>query len=112
MAGASDHARYFLEHPPRCIRSFECRPADESNNPNLTPDSLYSSFDLVCPCGNPSFRVLGYNWTNPDSGQSVFIGPIRAHCEECTATELIFDIKDHGYDAELGNGCWSARGGR
>ncbi len=107
---STEHANYFLKHPPRCIRAFLCNRADESGNPNLTPESLYSSFDLECPCGNPAVRVLGYNWTNPDSGQSVFIGPIRTHCENCTATELVFDIRHHGYDAELGNGCWSARG--
>lgn len=103
-------ASYFLETAPRCIRDFDVSKADENNNDNLAPDALYSSFDLSCPCGNSVMNVLGHNWTNPDTGALVFIGPISARCNECSSTRQIFDIQEHGYDAELGNGCWSARG--
>ena len=103
-------AKYFLDTAPRCIRAFEVTKADESKNENITPDALYSSFDLSCPCGNSVMKVLGFNWTNPDSGNSMFIGPISALCDKCSSTHQIFDIQHHGYDAELGNGCWSARG--
>ena len=40
----------------------------------------------------------------------MFIGPISALCDKCSSTHQVFDIQHHGYDAELGNGCWSARG--
>lgn len=103
-------AEYFLNTAPRCIQGFEVTKGDESDNENLTPDALYSSFDLFCTCGNSILNVLGFNWTNPDCGDSVFIGPVSALCDKCSSTHEIFDIKHHGYDAELGNGCWSARG--
>jgi hypothetical protein len=103
-------AKYFLDNAPRCIRAFEVAKADESKNENVTPDSLYSSFDLSCPCGNSVMSILGFRWTNPDSGESLFIGPVSARCNNCSATLEVFDIQNHGYDAELDNGCWSARG--
>ncbi len=103
-------AKYFLENVPRCIRTLDVTKADENKNENITPDSLFSSFDLSCPCGNAAVKILGFNWMNPDSGESVFIGPISARCDKCSSTHEIFDIQHHGYDAELGNGCWSARG--
>jgi len=109
-ADSTAMAKYFLGTTPRCIRAFEVSKADESKNENIAADALYSSFDLCCPCGNPVMKVLGFNWTNPDSGDSVFIGPISTLCDRCTSAHQIFDIQDHGYDAELGNGCWSARG--
>ena len=103
-------AKYFLDTTPRCFRAFEVTKGDESDNENLSPDALYSSFDLSCACGNSILHVLGFNWTNPDSGDTFYIGPVSAQCVKCSSTHVIFDIKHHGYDAELGNGCWCARG--
>lgn len=103
-------AQYFRNTVPRCIRAFEVTKGDESDNENLTPDTLYSSFDLSCPCGNSNLQVLGFHWTNPDTGDSFFVAPISALCSKCLSAREIFDIKHHGYDAELGHGCWAARG--
>jgi hypothetical protein len=62
-------------------------------------------FRVACTCGNESFTILGHP---QDDG--FFASPFSLRCESCQSISDLFDIAVHGFDAEVGNGCYSTRG--
>jgi len=107
-----ESSKYFLENPPRCTDKFSAKPIElkdvvfDGHGEDINP-----VFGLSCECQSAAFKVLGYLWENPDSGETIFVGPLALSCEGCCKVTELFDIKMHGYDAELGHGCYSVRGG-
>ena len=88
--------------PPRCLESFVAAPVVEP------PDGTFNElgyFALACTCGNDSFKVLGH----PQEDE-LFAAPLGLTCTVCDKSAELFDIAAHGYDAELGHGCYSCRG--
>jgi hypothetical protein len=89
---------------PRCIVGFKAVPlADPPESLNAFDDPGY--FAIACNCGGAVFRVFGF-----PQAEGFFACPLSLECISCRKLTEIFDIKSHGYDAELGNGCYSNRG--
>jgi len=62
-------------------------------------------FSIMCKCDANRFRVIGY--AHSDAG---LLCPHQLECRSCGAVEIIFDVREHGYDAEFNNGCYSMIG--
>lgn len=88
--------------PPRCLDSFAVGPVVEP--PAGTFNEL-GYFELACMCGSDSFRVFGHPLED-----ELFAAPLSLTCILCGKSSELFDIAAHGYDAELGHGCYSVRG--
>lgn len=74
-------------------------------------EELNAIFKLQCNCGNPVFTVHGHAWRRDEEKEdAVFVGPIKLECAECSRMETAFDAEQHGYDVELGHGCYSVSG--
>jgi hypothetical protein len=106
----SEMLDFFQQNPPSCLNDFLATPTESKD---LLFDGhgeeLNSFFSIRCKeCSGDSFHVHGFNWTNPDSGETFFIGPVEVVCGSCKSTHILFDISKHGYDAELEHGCCSA----
>jgi hypothetical protein len=90
--------------PPRCLLPFNVTPL-------RTPPAKLEVFDelgffgITCLCGGQSFSVLGY-----PQEEGFFAAPLKLSCASCSSIRTIFDIAEHGYDSELGHGCYSTRG--
>ena len=82
--------------------SFAVAPVEEP--PEGTFNEL-GYFALACVCGSMSFKVLGH-----PQEDGFFAAPFSLICAHCGKSEELFDIATHGYDAELGHGCYSTRG--
>jgi hypothetical protein len=63
-------------------------------------------FHLICPCGSASLRILGH----PNPEIAGLCCPVLAQCAACGCTTPVFDHKEHGYEAELGEECCAMRG--
>ncbi len=102
-----DMKQFIQAHPPRCIAFFSA----EVVSPELD-DSVETSVTcrLTCQCGNALGEVMGHTWRNPDTGIVLFACPLSIRCPSCASVTEIFDIAQHGYDAELGHGAFGARG--
>ncbi len=102
---------YFKNNPPRCLDNFNVKSVEIDNiEYDGHGEEMNPFFQLACQCGSSSLSVLGYWWKNPDNGESFFVGPLSTKCLDCKTENDLFDIKYHGYDAELDHGCYSARG--
>ena len=88
--------------PPRCLMDFRVVPVRE---PPLGTFNDLGYFALACACGSKSFKVLGH-----PQEDGLFAAPLSLTCNLCDKTTELFDIATHGYDAELGHGCYSIRG--
>ena len=89
-------------HPPTCLSPFSAVPIKEDTI--LEEHESFSHFALTCMCGGKEWIVLGY-LPEPE----LFLCPLSLKCTKCAKITEIFDIERHGYDAELGNGCYSRR---
>jgi hypothetical protein len=64
----------------------------------------FAHFDLSCTCGSKVWHILGFM---PEP--KLILCPVVLECDNCNRQAEIFDIQKHGYDAELGHGCYSRR---
>ena len=100
----TDLVRHAWRKPPRCVAAFVVEPLS-------APESAWECWDelallhLGCPCGSRQFRVLGF-----PHAEAGLLCPITLECPACGASALLFDIAEHGYDAELDGSCYSMRG--
>ena len=93
--------------PPQCLADL---PAEPSREPPAGATAWHDDlavFQVACPCGSTAFYILGY--PHPEMA-ATFLCPLSVQCAHCSRVALLFDIEKHGYDAALGNGCWSMRG--
>lgn len=91
-------------HPPRCLSNFAVKSLKSPHQGATVFDEL-GYFEISCRCGSSAWNVLGY--PDPEAG---LLCPVFLSCVECELTEMLFDVEEHGYDAECGNGCYSMRG--
>jgi hypothetical protein len=85
---------------PRFLAGFRA-------TPNTDPDedhNAFAHFAIACDCGSEMWRIRGYR---PDP--KLILCPLTLECTGCGRVGELFDIERHGYDAELGNGCFSRR---
>lgn len=61
-------------------------------------------FSVACRCGGANLRLVGY----PHS-EAGMLCPLDVECADCLRQAPLFDVAMHGYDAELGHGCYSMR---
>jgi hypothetical protein len=73
--------------------------------PETTAFDELGFFDVTCVCGSKAWHVMGY-----PKEEGAFLCPLSLKCESCLRVTSLFDIEKDGYDAELGNGCYSLRG--
>ena len=107
----TEHFKFLQNHPPRCLDNYITTPYDGKVVVIDGHGTEWNTFfQLQCSCGGKTHSVLGHYWENPESGAVFFIGPIATRCSTCGVVNELFDIKIHGYDAELGYGCFSERG--
>jgi len=89
---------------PRFLAAYNATPVrDPPDNLNAFDELGY--FAVACKCGSSQFRIRGYQ-----QAEGLFACPLSLECVSCSATADLFDVKIHGYDAELGHGCYSIRG--
>ncbi len=107
-----DQLRFLQSNPPRCIQGFKVALADfPGSGFDGHGEGLNPVFELRCNCGNSKCTVIGHDWRSEEKGgRSVFVGPIRLECKGCSSTTLAFDAEKHGYDVELGHGCYTISG--
>jgi hypothetical protein len=60
-------------------------------------EPINAIFELTCGCGGKSFTVLAH----VEDGDS--IPPVELECSSCNSTYVVFDPREHGYDAVIGN---------
>ncbi|WP_440905656.1 hypothetical protein ACMZOO_04980 [Catenovulum sp. SX2] len=103
--------KYFQNNPPRCLESFIVKAIGIENlEYDGHGEDLNSVFEIECRCGNEKYKVSGFNWINPDNQNSFFVGPLSLDCTGCNSINEIFNIEKHGYDSELGHGCYGVSG--
>lgn len=106
-----DQLKYFENNPPACLDNYLIKATD---NENLVFDGHGEEtnpiFNIACKCGSEEYIVHGYNWINPDTKKTYFIGPLELECTKCNSIKEFFDIEKHGYDSQFGHGCYSASG--
>jgi hypothetical protein len=90
--------------PPQCLENVLVRPLREPPPGANVFDEL-GYFHIACQCGSKSLHILGY--ADP---VATFLCPISVQCATCGRLSILFDIEKHGYDAAVGNGCYSMRG--
>lgn len=122
----ADQARYYRDHPPRCIVGFVPKPAELPGftfDGHASPPSfqapgtlviegaqhLNAVFLLACTCGHEQHYVLGYHWRVPDDGPLLFLSPLALRCAACGKETPLLDTDRHGYDAEQGGIVATAR---
>jgi hypothetical protein len=54
---------------------------------------------VACQCGSASLHILGY--PHPEMA-GYLLSPLSAECAACGRITPLFDIREHGYDAEFG----------
>ncbi len=91
-------------HHPRCLTDLVATPLVVPPEGATVLDE-YAYFSLSCQCGSKHFQLLGY--PHPEAG---LLCPVSVECSACNRTSLVFDVQVHGFDAEVGNGCYSMRG--
>lgn len=92
------------EKYPRCLAAFRAEPL-RNPPPQFGALNDLGFFWLSCGCGAKSFNVFGY----PQNG-GFFACPLTLACVSCGLRAEVFDIKSHGYDAELGPRGYGIRG--
>lgn len=90
--------------PPRCISGFVAGAVRDPEGLGNVFDEL-AVFRLNCSCGGASWKILGYK--HEEAG---FVCPLALECASCGKVAELFDIQEHGYDAEFGHGCYGIRG--
>lgn len=88
---------------PRCLAAVAVTPMRAPpEGVNAFDDAGF--FSVACRCGGAKLRLVGY--PHPDAGM---LCPLDVECVECLLQAPLFDVATHGYDAELGHGCFSMR---
>lgn len=107
-----ERLRFLQSNPPRCIQEYVVAQTDlpgrgfDGHGEDLNP-----VFGLKCKCGHSIYSVIGHDWRSEQKeGRSVFVGPIRLECQGCSSTTVVFNAEKHGYDVELGHGCYTVSG--
>jgi len=103
-----DHLKYeptsLVKHSwanlPRFLAGFRASPKTDPNEKH----NAFSHFALDCDCGSSTWHIRGYR---PEP--KLVLCPLSLECSKCGRCRMLFDIERHGYDAELGNGCFSRR---
>ena len=98
----SELVRWSWEHTPRCLSSVVAKAL--SRGPRVLGHEAFSHFALSCRCGAKHWLVLGH-MPEPE----LLLCPLVVKCAKCRRLSPIFDVAKHGYDAELGHGCYSRR---
>ncbi len=88
---------------PRCLAEVEATPM-RAPPPGVNVFDDQGFFSVACRCGSMKLRLLGY--PHPEAGM---LCPIDVECLGCQRRAPLFDVEAHGYDAELGHGCYSMR---
>jgi hypothetical protein len=83
--------------PPRCVAGFTVEPVRAPPPFEMVFDEL-AFFQMACPCGSAAMHILGYPL--PETANSLRC-PLSARCTACGHIISMFDVKEHGYDAEL-----------
>lgn len=60
-------------------------------------DENWNSFKLACPCGCQSLDILAIRETK----FGCLTDPFYTHCPECEERKILFDSRQHGYDAQI-----------
>lgn len=92
--------RHSWSHPPRCLSNVTATPVI---NPKEDHEA-FSHFVLSCRCGANVWHIHGFI---PEA--ELLLCPLTLECDACGGRAEVFDVEKHGYDAELGNGCYSRR---
>lgn len=91
-------------NPPRFLAVFTVAPLTIAPGIEGIFDEL-ALFGIGCNCGSKSFQIFGF----PDAGAGLLC-PHQIECGSCGKREVLFDVRVHGYDAKLQNGCYSMVG--
>jgi hypothetical protein len=91
-----DQVRHYGAHPPRAIAAMRCSPIDVDWKFDGHGEPVNTVFELACPCGGVLFTAT----CNVDTDEEV-CSPIAIRCDACAESRVIFDIGEHGYDAEV-----------
>lgn len=92
--------KHSWSHPPRCLSAVKATPVTTPKEDH----EAFSHFVLSCSCGAKAWYVFGFI---PEAG--LLLCPLTLKCHKCGNRAEVFDVAKHGYDAELGNGCFSRR---
>jgi hypothetical protein len=98
----SSFVQWSWAHPPRCLATVAVTPLKEADISE--EDGEFAHFALSCLCGNNTWSIAGYA-PEPE----LLLSPLSIKCCKCHQIAEIFDIEKHGYDSELGHGCYSRR---
>lgn len=119
-----DALNYLRTHPPRCVAGFNCQLIDLPEFPDDArrhcdpgfefedyPTCPETTFRLLCHRGSCLHFIHGYHFTSTEGKAPVdlFVGPHFLECAACGKQTELLDLEKHGYDAELGHGCYSFR---
>lgn len=90
---------------PRCLRSFDARPAID---PGVELDAVIDAWEnrflaLACRCGGEALTVLAIVQPHWYLKAPVARGPLSIGCSKCRRDKAAFDPAAHGFDAELGH---------
>lgn len=91
--------RRALTKVPRCIASFRVKPAKLEGFPfdgHGEPDNAV--YSVKCQCGGASLKALGHKFDHTDE---ILASPISLQCRKCERAQVVFDIDQHGYNAEV-----------
>ena len=92
------------KNPPRCLARHNASALISAPGFENVFNEL-ALFRIKCKCGAGKLRIVGY--PDPDAG---LLCPHQLECLSCGGVETLFDIREHGYDAEFKNGCYSMVG--
>jgi hypothetical protein len=89
---------------PRCLNHFSVSKVIDPSTVETVFDEL-AVFNIGCTCGSPILEVFGH--PDPDAG---LLCPLVLTCPACGSAKTVFDVREHGYDAEFDHGCYSMVG--
>jgi hypothetical protein len=95
-----DQWAYYETHPPRLLASFR---ADRIVHAPIEGgghgEAIQINYAVSCTCGSPDLNLEA---TFVSGDYSYWASPVFCHCKACGARELLFDLRQHGNDAENG----------
>ena len=96
-----------LTRPPGCLTPFAVDRASAADLPGVRFDGHGSSdqsiFRVRCGCRGESFHVRGTHIAKDYKGDPLnfLADPLELTCATCNRTQLLFDARQHGYNAEI-----------
>jgi hypothetical protein len=100
------HVQVAWSRPPRCLAGFAVEAVKAPPFERVLNEQAF--FQLSCPCGSTSMRILGYP---NERVASYLLCPLSAQCVACERVISLFDAREHGYDGEHGYSGYSERAG-